>query len=70
MKKISLKAARVDAGKTQSELSKEVGVSKNLIIDWEKGRKAPDIEQFYRYCAACNIAPEDVDCKVRVVTRL
>lgn len=68
MKKISLAAARVNAGLTQNELKAIVGVSKNILIDWEKGRKYPTMEQLERYCNACNCSVKDVDCKVLVVT--
>ena len=67
MKKITLAAARVNAGLTQAELCKKVGVCKNILIDWEKGRKHPTMEQLERYCGACNCAVSDVDCKVLVL---
>ena len=70
MDKITMAAARVNAGKTQSQMSKEVGVSKNLIVDWEKGRKSPNLDQFERYCNACGCTVNDIDCKVFVLTSL
>lgn len=70
MRKISMAAARVDAGMTQSEMAKAVGVSKNSIVDWEKGRKHPNLEQFERYCKACGWKTSEVDCKVLVLTRV
>ena len=42
--KISLRAARVNAGLTQDEVAKEVKKSKNTIVSYEKGRSTPDIE--------------------------
>lgn len=69
MEKISLKAARANADKTQAELAKAVGVSKNKIINWEKGRATPRQEQLERYCAACGCRPEDVDCAVLILSR-
>lgn len=36
--KISLAAARVNAGMTQEEVAEIMHVSKNTIINWEKGR--------------------------------
>jgi len=70
MKKISMAAARVNARLTQADIAKEVGVSKNLIVDWEKGRKHPNMEQFERYCAACGCSTSDIDSRVFVLTRL
>ena len=42
--KITLRAARVNAGLTQDEVAKEVKKSKNTIVNYEKGRSVPDIE--------------------------
>ena len=42
--KISLRAARVNAGLTQDEVAKSVKKSKNTIVSYEKGRSVPDIE--------------------------
>lgn len=67
MRKISLAAARVDAGLKQTELAKAVGVSVNLIIDWEKGRKVPTKEQLEMYCEACGCRTSDVNCKVLIL---
>ena len=36
--KISLKAARVNAGLSQQEVADKLGVSKHTIINWELGR--------------------------------
>ena len=70
MKKITLAAARVNAGLTQDELRKAIGVSKNVLIDWEKGRKYPTMEQLERFCNACGCSPKDLDCKVLVLSRV
>ena len=39
--KISIAAARVNAGMTQEEVAEYMHVSKNTIVNWEKGRVAP-----------------------------
>lgn len=38
---ISLAAARVNAGMTQTDIAEKLGVSKNTIINWEKGKVKP-----------------------------
>lgn len=42
--KITLKAARVNAGLTQEEVAKKVNKSKNTIVNYENGKSIPDIE--------------------------
>lgn len=39
-----LKAARVNAGLTQAEAAKALGINKNTILSYEKYRTIPDIE--------------------------
>lgn len=43
--KISLAAARVNAGLTQSDVAKALNVGKNTIVSWEKGNSEPKITQ-------------------------
>lgn len=43
--KISLAAARVNAGLTQSDVSKKMHISKQTIVNWEKGISEPKISQ-------------------------
>lgn len=40
-KKISLKAARVNAELTLEQACKQIGVSKNTLIKWESGTTLP-----------------------------
>lgn len=39
--KITLAAARVNAGFTQEEVAIRMGLSKQTIVNWEKGRVIP-----------------------------
>ena len=41
--KITLKAARVNAGLTQEEVAKKVKKSKNTIVNYENGKSSPDM---------------------------
>lgn len=41
--KISLASARVNANMTQDEVAKEMHVSKNTIVNWEKGKVVPSL---------------------------
>ena len=42
---ISLAAARVNARFTQDEVAKKMGVSKQTLVNWEKGRILPGIPE-------------------------
>ncbi len=42
---ITLKAARVNAGLTQKEAGKAIGVTGDVVSNWERGRTFPDALQ-------------------------
>lgn len=48
--KITLKAARVNAGFTQKEAAKELGVSNKTVCNWELGESVPNIKQVELLC--------------------
>lgn len=41
--KITLKAARINAGYTQKQAADELDVSKDTISNWERGKNFPDV---------------------------
>ena len=43
--RISLAAARVNAGMTQEDVAKHLKVGKQTIVSWEKGDSEPKISQ-------------------------
>lgn len=49
--KITLKAARVNAGLTQLEVAKKLRKNKQTIVNWEMGRSLPDIANFTALCS-------------------
>ncbi|MGF0021111.1 helix-turn-helix transcriptional regulator [Acidaminococcus fermentans] len=49
--KISLKAARVNAGLTQLEVAKKLRKNKQTIVNWEMGRNLPDVANFAALCS-------------------
>lgn len=57
---ISLKAARVNAGLTQTELAKRLGVSKVTYWKWEAGKAEPKVTQFDRICEICGVSKQDI----------
>lgn len=56
--KITLAAARVNAGMTQEEVAKEMHVSKNTIVNWENGKVEMKPAQFKMFCFVVK-APEN-----------
>lgn len=42
--KITLAAARVNAGLTQKQLAKKCGVSESAVLNWENGKNAPKLK--------------------------
>lgn len=58
MLKIRLAAARVNAGMTQQNVADIMKVSKNTIINWEKGKVIPKPAEIKMMSSIYNI-PED-----------
>ncbi len=52
---ISLAAARVNAGKTQEDVSAEMHISKNTVVNWENGKSEPTVTQARRLAEYLNI---------------
>lgn len=50
MLKISLEAARVNAGYTQKAVAEVMKVSNRTIGKWEKGESFPDAQQVAQLC--------------------
>ena len=48
--RISMAAARVNAGLTQDEMAKRMKLTKQTIVNWEKGRVKPKPAQFEMFC--------------------
>lgn len=46
--KMTLKAARTNVNMSQSEAGKAIGVSENVISNWERGISFPDVLQLKR----------------------
>lgn len=57
---ISLKAARVNAGLTQKEIAKLLGVAPVTYWKWETGRVEPRFSQYQQICKVCGVENEDI----------
>ncbi len=58
--RISLRAARVNAGYTQKDLAKQLNRSESTIINWEKGYSKMDVEDFKNLCKVLNISEDNI----------
>lgn len=57
---ITLAAARVNAGMTQDDVAKRLQVSKQTIINWEKGRTIPGIPEVEALARIYGIPQENI----------
>lgn len=52
--KITLKAARVNAGLSSEEAAKELGVTRLTLYNWENNKISPRIEYVRKMCELYN----------------
>lgn len=57
---ITLAAARVNAGMTQSDVAKEMHISKQTLVNWEKGNSEPTVSQSRRLSELYKIPLENI----------
>lgn len=57
---IHLKAARVNAGLTQAEAAKKLGISKNTIVNYEKYKSKPCIEIAQKMAELYKLTVDDI----------
>lgn len=57
---ISLAAARTNAQLTQEDVAKGLGVGKQTIVNWEKGKTQPKITQAKEMCKLYNIPYDNI----------
>lgn len=53
-----LQQARVNAGKTQKDISRILGVTDSNISSWERGKSKIDIDTYLEICNIYDIAPD------------
>ena len=53
---ISLRAARVNANLTQSEVAKRLRKNKQTIVNWENGKTAIDAANFKALCSMYKVS--------------
>ena len=60
MAKITLEAARVNAGLTQVQLADKMGVSRQSVIDWENGKREMRTPYLYLFCRITGFSEDDI----------
>lgn len=60
MGQISLEAARVNANLTQAEVAKKLGVSRNTVIAWERGKAPMKPAYLYAFCHIVGMNEENI----------
>ena len=58
--KITLEAARVNAGLTQAELAEKMDVSRETIRAWETGAREMKTAYFYMFCDIVGISKDHI----------
>lgn len=60
MPKITLKAARVNAGLSQREAAHRLKVSRDTVINWENGKSVPRISKVEPICMLYGVMYDDI----------
>lgn len=60
MAKITLKAARVNAGLTQDQLADKMNVSRQSVYDWESGKREMRTAYLYLFCQVTGFSEDDI----------
>lgn len=58
--KLTMKAARVNAGLTQEQIADKMNISTTKVCFWEKGRYEITPEELKRYCEIVNVNTRDI----------
>lgn len=60
MVKLTLKAARVNAGFTQEEAATRLEISASTLGNWEKGTSFPDAQQINAICELYGVSYDNL----------
>lgn len=60
MLRITLKAARVNAGLSQKQVADNLGLSNKTICSWENGDTFPDAIYIDKLCKLYNVSYDDI----------
>ena len=58
--KITIKSARVNAGLTQLQAAKKLGISKYTLSAWEQGKRYPRLDDMLKLCKLYGVEFSDI----------
>lgn len=58
--KVTMKAARTNAGLSQEQLAQMLEVNRASVSNWESGKSIPSIKTFLKYCQCVGCSPDDI----------
>jgi len=56
----NLRKYRIQAGLKQEDLAQQLGKSKSVISNWERGENRPDADTIAKICAILNVTPNEL----------
>jgi transcriptional regulator with XRE-family HTH domain len=60
IKKISLKAARVNAGYSIADVCRKLNISSSAICAWENGKRSPKVNTVFELCKLYGVDYDDI----------
>ncbi len=55
---VKLKMLRLDTGKSQEEFSRELGISRSCLANYETGKRQPDSQILAKIAKMCKVLPD------------
>lgn len=60
MPKITMEAARVNAGMTQEQMAERLGVHRQTVLCWENGKRAINTAYLHLFCEIVGFSEDDI----------
>ena len=59
--RITLAAARVNAGLTQKDVCRTIGMTEKTLVNWESGKTMPSVDNAQKLCALYGVKLDDIN---------
>lgn len=57
---ITIRAARINAGYTQEQAARELGINRTTLIDWERGKRQIKAKWLLKLCDLYGVAESQI----------